>query len=279
MAKSAKHGKRGRHGMLKIIGTLFCIFVIAAIASFPLKTVRYTVYSAKITKKIRAAQISDLHSCYYGKDMKNLLDALDEAAPDIVVLTGDIYDDIADNENTRIFLKAAAKKYPCFYIAGNHENRLGDREKYRRETESYGVTVLEGDNVRFGEITVCGAANSSDGTLSFAKSVEKCAENADDGFNLLLAHYPERIDSYLSFDKFDLILCGHAHGGQWRIPCILNGLFAPGEGLFPKYAGGRYDFDSGTMIVSRGLSRTKEIIPRIFNNPELVIVDICPEGS
>lgn len=278
--KMAENAKKTKHKFLKIIAVLFGIFLILAVISFPLKTVYYTINSPKITENVRVAQISDLHSCYYGKDMKTLLDALDNAAPDIVTLTGDIYDDIADNDNTRIFLKSAAKKYPCFYVAGNHENRLGERAKYRREMESYGITVLEGDNVTVGEITVCGAADSSDGSLSFSASVKKCAENAsEDSFNLLLAHYPENIEYYLSFNKFDLTLSGHSHGGQWRIPGILNGLLSPGEGLFPKYVGGPYHFDNGDMIISRGLSRTKEIVPRIFNNPELVIVDICPERS
>ena len=116
--------------------------------------------------------------------------------------------------------------------------------------------------------------------MNYSASIEKCAEEADSGnFNVLLAHYPEQIEYYRSFGKFDLILSGHAHGGQWRIPGILNGLYAPNQGLFPEYAGGRYDFEDSVMIVSRGLSRTKEIIPRIFNNPELVIIDIVPDAG
>ncbi len=71
-----------------------------------------------------------------------------------------------------------------------------------------------------------------------------------------------------------MVLSGHAHGGQWRIPFLLNGLYAPNQGLFPKYAGGRYDYENGTLIVSRGLARESTPMPRIFNRPELVIVDI-----
>ncbi|MGN1105142.1 MAG: metallophosphoesterase, partial [Huintestinicola sp.] len=69
------------------------------------------------------------------------------------------------------------------------------------------------------------------------------------------------------------------HGGQWRVPFLINGVYAPEQGLFPKYAGGMYEATDGIMIVSRGLSRTNDIIPRIFNNPELVIIDILPEGE
>ena len=95
-----------------------------------------------------------------------------------------------------------------------------------------------------------------------------------DEFNILLAHRPSFVKTYLDYG-FDLILTGHAHGGQWRIPGILNGTFAPDEGFFPKYAGGLYSFDNGTeMIVSRGLARESTRVPRIFNRPELVIVEL-----
>ena len=90
---------------------------------------------------------------------------------------------------------------------------------------------------------------------------------------MLLTHRPELIDKYNEYN-FDLILSGHAHGGQWRIPFILNGLIAPNQGLLPKYTGGLYKFGNNNMIVSRGLARESTIIPRLFNRPELVIIDI-----
>ena len=92
-------------------------------------------------------------------------------------------------------------------------------------------------------------------------------------FTVLLSHRPELFEIYQKYE-FDLVLSGHAHGGQWRIPGLLNGLFAPNQGLFPKYAGGRYDYAGGTMIVSRGLARESTKVPRIFNRPELVVVDV-----
>ena len=97
-------------------------------------------------------------------------------------------------------------------------------------------------------------------------------------FSVLLAHRPERIEDYLQY-PFDLIVSGHAHGGQWRIPGILNGLLAPNQGFFPPYAGGQYDFADTTLIVSRGLARESTRIPRIFNRPELVVIDLVPEQT
>lgn len=260
--------------VLKAAAVLAGVFLILSAASFPMKTVYYTVPTNKLSEGVRIAQVSDLHSCYYGNDMKSLIEAIDETSPDVVVLTGDIYDDSVNNDNTRAFLKQIGRKYPCYYVTGNHEQWSGSWDSFAREAESFGIHVLDGENSDAFGITLCGSG------VNYSASIEKCAEEADSGnFNVLLAHYPEQIEYYRSFGKFDLILSGHAHGGQWRIPGILNGLYAPNQGLFPEYAGGRYDFEDSVMIVSRGLSRTKEIIPRIFNNPELVIIDIVPDAG
>lgn len=274
MTKKDKPTKK--YLFLKILGALAAVFFMLSAISFPLRTVRYTLVSRKVSKKVRIVQISDLHSCSYGKDMKNLISAVDAAEPDIIVLTGDIFDNRTDNKNSDTLLKAIAQKYPCYYVSGNHEYWGNMWDTLSRRAESLGVTVLQGENVDIDGITICGASAKSD----IGDSVKVCADNADaDSFNVLLAHFPEKIDFYRSFGKFDLVLSGHAHGGQWRLPPFINGLYAPGQGLFPKYAGGRYDFDDTTFIVSRGLSRTMEHFPRIFNNPELVVIDILPEGE
>lgn len=264
---------------LRVLVCLMIIFVLLAVMSFPLKTVHYSIPTNEVTEPVRIIQVSDLHSSWYGKEMNTLINAVRKEAPDAVVLTGDIYDDIVNNDNTRTFLKAVSAEYPCFYISGNHELRRNGWKTYREEAKSMGITVLEGENADFMGIALCGASETGDGRLTFDESVEKCAENAGDGFNVLLAHYPENIDFYRSFGKFDLILSGHAHGGQWRVPFLINGIFSPDQGIFPEYAGGEYRFDSETMIVSRGLERTKKPVPRIFNNPELVVIDIVPESE
>ena len=92
------------------------------------------------------------------------------------------------------------------------------------------------------------------------------------GFKILLAHRPERIDEYKKYG-FDLVVSGHSHGGQIRIPLILNGLYAPDQGWFPKYAGGMYKHGELTHIVSRGASNPLPV-PRVFNPPEVVVIDV-----
>jgi predicted MPP superfamily phosphohydrolase len=85
---------------------------------------------------------------------------------------------------------------------------------------------------------------------------------------ILLCHHPEYYERYLKDKSIDLTVSGHAHGGQWRF--FGKGVFAPGQGIFPRYTSGVYD---GKLVVSRGLKPAR-IIPRFFNAPEVVIIDI-----
>jgi predicted MPP superfamily phosphohydrolase len=114
-----------------------------------------------------------------------------------------------------------------------------------------------------------------DGLIStdWSAQLGACAPN-DDIYAILLSHRPERGALYRDAG-FDLALVGHAHGGQVRLPLLLNGLYAPNQGWFPKHAGGRYEIGDMTMIVSRGLQNWG--LPRVFNPPEMVLVDIVPE--
>ena len=119
------------------------------------------------------------------------------------------------------------------------------------------------------------AAYSDDEYSSFLQQMTALKkETEDDTYTILLSHRPELYEDYQQYG-FDLVLSGHAHGGQWRIPGILNGLFAPDQGMFPGHAGGLYDDMSTPMIVSRGLARESTLVPRIYNPPELVIIDLA----
>ena len=173
---------------------------------------------------------------------------------------------------------ALAQAYPCYYVTGNHEWWSGEAERICDDMEAVGVTVLQGAcetiAVNENDITVCGVDDPDSGM--YENQLELVGEKVRaDGVHILLSHRPERIEDYLEY-PFDLILSGHAHGGQWRMPGIINGLYAPNQGVFPRYAGGRYDFGSTVFLVSRGLARESTKIPRVFNRPELVVVDLIP---
>jgi len=259
----------------------------------------YTVESDEIASPVRIALVTDLHSCQYGGDMAELIDAAAAQNPDVVLLAGDIFDDVKENTNTERFLAGIAERYPCYYVTGNHECWGG---KYRFDIqmgilEKYCIPVLSGEAETLtlnGEtIRICGVDDpdvymvntdlekntqeyiqaQTDKEETFLSQIAAVSESAGEGYRILLSHRPEYYETYMEY-SFDLVLCGHAHGGQWRIPGILNGLYAPHQGIFPKYAGGRYDADGMTMIVSRGLARETTWIPRIFNRPELVVIDL-----
>lgn len=262
------------------------IFIVLALLAFDvrLKIVQYTITSEKIKKPMRIALVTDLHSCKYGAGQKTLIDAVDREKPDMILLGGDIFDDEIPDDNTKIFLSAIAKKYPCYYVTGNHEYwsmRVNEMLDWLRANgiEDIGGKTIQ-TNVNGNEICLSGlndpdeARYTGEGDGMKAELGRAMNERNDTAFTMLLTHRPSFVNLYKDAG-FDLVLAGHAHGGQWRIPGLLNGVFAPDEGFFPKYAGGFYHFDNGgEMIVSRGLARESTRVPRIFNRPELVIINI-----
>ncbi len=293
--------KLSKRNLIILLSLALLIFLIIA-CDFRLIIRHYEIEAEDISSPIRIALVTDLHSCYYGKDQKNLVRAIEEQNPDILLLGGDIFDDDIDDTNTEIFLREIEGKYPTYYVTGNHEYWSGTSNFSAKMDilEKYGVIILNNEfktlEFRGQCINICGVDDpdaymfgkgeekNSDEYLdgkpetdrNFINNLSKVSKVQDSGdFTVLLSHRPEYFEEYAA-RGFDLVLCGHAHGGQWRIPYFLNGLYAPDQGLFPKYAGGRYDEDDTTMIVSRGLARETTLpIPRIFNRPELVIIDIC----
>jgi len=244
---------------------------------------KYTIETDKISTPIRVVQLSDLHSSFYGRHQQRLIQKIERIKPDVIVLTGDIADDVVEHDGTKVLLSQIATEYPCFYVSGNHETWCGNPEEVYEMIASYGVTVLRGDGVTIsvGEsrLGVYGVDDPDsfggyhDGAVDAWKAqLSSCEEQTDaDVFNLLLSHRPELVDEYAD-SAFDLVLSGHAHGGQVRLPFI-NGLWAPNQGFFPVYAGGQDALDDDTtLIVSRGLAKSR--IPRVFNPPELVVIDL-----
>ena len=249
-----------------------------------LKVVNYTLESDKIDTPVRIALITDLHSCRYGDHESELLSAIDEAAPDLVLLGGDIFDDILPDDNTVDFLNGIAGRYTVYYVTGNHEF-WGGADQYQEQMSvlsDLGIPRLQGDvvslNINGNDICLAGVDDYDSHLVDSDLILENQFVDAylslnASSYNIILSHRPEYMDTYTAHN-YDLALCGHAHGGQWRIPGILNGLYAPNQGLFPKYAGGLYEEENTTMIVSRGLARESTRIPRLYNRPELVIIDL-----
>lgn len=280
---SKTKSKSGLHRLFTVATTTY--FLLSAFDT-RLKVQRYIHCSSKVTKPIRLALLTDLHSCSYGEGQKQLLEAVHKENPDVVLFGGDIFDDILPFEQAEMLIAGLSQPYPCYYVTGNHEYWSDDLGLILRNIASYGVTILAGTQdileVNENEINICGITDpelhristSFPSTTEQLESLSKLEKN--DNLSILLAHRPEYIDFYLDY-HYDVMLTGHSHGGQWRIPGVLNGLYCPQQGFFPKYAGGKYKFGEKSFIVSRGLSRENNKVPRIYNRPELVIVDILPQ--
>lgn len=228
----------------------------------------------------RIVLITDLHSCYYGPNQNTLIKMVEKQNPDIVILSGDIFDDELKEENAKITVKRLAEKYPCCYVTGNHEFWSGHVDDIKAYVRNTGAVVLEGDcetiDIRGRKIDICGVDDPTRLTLDeWTKQMKAAYSRCDEShIKILASHRPERVSDYEQFG-FDLILSGHAHAGQFRIPIINRGLFAPNQGFFPEYINGAYKLKNGsTLVVSRGLARESTPLPRFFNHPEIVVIDI-----
>lgn len=266
---------------------LAVVLIVVAVFAFDcrLRVVEYELTSPKLGGEVRLALVTDLHSCRYGDEQGLLIDKIGEYHPRAVLLGGDIFDDEMDNTNAETFVRRVSEEYDTYYVSGNHEWWSNEAYELFDILEECGVTVLRGDSVRLESGVVLSGiddpdVDSYDSTaIPWGEQLDRVGESLDtEEFNLLLSHRPERAEDYFEYG-FDLVLSGHAHGGQFRIPLLLNGLFAPNQGLFPKLAGGEYGFGEGKLIVSRGLSRENQIVPRIFNRPELVFITLKGDGN
>lgn len=262
-----------------LIPLLLALAVLACCALWQGLAVRqYRFQSGKVANPVRLAVLSDLHETFYGSSQDRLLEKLEDENPDVVLLSGDILETSQDAAACAL-LSQIGKRWPCYYVTGNHEVRSGELDAIVKKVESYSVQVLRGraETVSVGNtrLSICGVDDVSVGESVWKEQLKNASEQAKPGaLRILLSHRPERVEDYAD-GEFDWIFSGHAHGGQVRLPGLVNGLYAPNQGFFPRYAGGVYPLENGTLVVSRGLVRNW--LPRVFNPPELVIVDILPE--
>ena len=222
----------------------------------------------------RIVQVSDLHNSEFGEENEKLIETLERTDADIIVITGDLI----DSRNTKVdvaisFAQKAVNIAPVYYINGNHEARVPEEyEKLKQGLAEVGVTILENDSIDIAigdeAITLIGINDSSMMQNVSHQLMSVIPDN--DNYKVLLAHKPHYFDAYA--DQVDLVLSGHAHGGQFRIPFV-GGLVAPGQGFFPEYYEGSYVKENTEMIVSRGIGNS--IIPfRINNKPEIVVAEL-----
>jgi len=274
-----------------VVSSIFAILLLVLViwtiwGNTALELNTYTVKSEKLPENFsgyRIAQVSDLHNAEIGADNEKLLDMLLKAKPDIIVITGDLID--SSNTDVEIALQFAGKALkvaPCYYVTGNHEAVSLEYEILKSNLLELGVIILSDQRIELEKngqiISLLGVDDPSfqtDYLLDDAGAVMstklQTLKGKNDAYTILLSHRPELIDTYVE-SGVDLVITGHAHGGQFRLPFI-GGLIAPNQGLFPEYDSGLYTSGNTNMIVSRGIGNS--IIPFRFNNrPEVVLIEL-----
>ena len=269
-----------------IVAILILLIIWIAYGNTDLEIYKYNVKSEDIPSEFdnfRIVQISDLHNAEFGENNEKLLLMLKQADVDIIAITGDMIDSRDTDVDVAIsFAQKAVNIAPVYYVNGNHESRvLGEYEKLKQGLTDAGVTILENSSadITIGDETIT-LIGISDPTFQMELVDDTMEQNIshqlmsvipdNDNYKVLLAHRPEYFDVYAG--NVDLVLSGHAHGGQFRIPFI-GGLVAPGQGFFPEYYEGSHIKENTEMIVSRGIGNS--IIPfRINNKPEIIVAEL-----
>ncbi len=249
-----------------------------------LVTTRYQIRSPKLPKAFdgyKIVQISDLHNKKFGLNQSALLEKVMSEKPDLIVVTGDLIDrSRTDVEAAMAFIRGAVQIARVAYVSGNHEVNSGINMHLAKKLASAGVEVLndkatdllkQEQKIRLigmSDFSYCYSRFSSTPRL-YGNVLKSLASHPDQRFQILLSHRPELLPLYARCGM-DLAFCGHAHGGQIRLP-LVGALFAPNQGIFPEYTSGVHQAGRTHMIVSRGLGNSRFPL-RIFNRPEIVSV-------
>lgn len=284
--------KKAKIIALSVIGISLVLLIIwIAWGNTALELNSYNIASNSLPKAFdgfRIAHISDFHNTEIGKNNERLISTLEDAEPDIIVITGDMI----DSRNTKVdialsFAEQAIKIAPCYYVAGNHESRVDEYIDLKEGLIKLGVTVLEDEKteiIRSEEsITIVGVSDPSfdadyqlDDNEAIMNNKLSNLISEEDGYVVLLSHRPELFDYYVE-NNADLVFSGHAHGGQFRIPFI-GGIAAPNQGVFPKYDAGIFTEKNTNMVVSRGIGNS--LIPfRVNNRPEVILIELTAENN
>ena len=270
-----------------VIAVIFVIWIFWS--NVTVGVTRYTIKSEKLPTsfdRYKIVVVSDLHNAEFGENNSTITELVEKEKPDIIALTGDLVDsNKTDIQTAGELVKKLAEIAPCYYVTGNHEAWIGSQyQELEKILLDASVVVLHDKSVNLtknNETIQLAGLDDPDFTDRDASVQQSMLEtklgnmNLTDDYCVLLSHRPEAFDAYVS-EGVDLVLSGHAHGGQFRLPFI-GGIVAPNQGFLPKYDAGMYFESNTTMIVSRGIGNS--IIPIRFNNrPEIVSVElVCGE--
>ena len=272
-------------GMKRLLVGLLILFGIAVFCYFENNAItvsEYEITSEKIPESFDGfvvVHLSDLHNKLFGENQKELIAHVKKQNPDMIVITGDLIDSNHPNVETGLLLVEEAMKIaPVYFVTGNHDNYLSDTDTFAlfQGLERLGARVLMNEKTDIyleNEEEYISLLGIDDNLVAYTSIFRETLatltkqEEGEEAFVLLLAHQPQVLRVYSEYE-IDLVLSGHAHGGQFRIPFV-GGFVAPDQGFLPKYTKGLYEENGTKMIVSAGLGNS--VIPqRLLNRPEVV---------
>lgn len=259
-------------------------------SNFRISAEEYEVVSERIPKEFdnfKIVQLSDLHERMFGTDNERLFEKIRTAAPDIIVITGDLTDGYCEAPEKYVggLLDGLVQIAPVFYTSGNHEWAAGGMDELYDAIESHGAYVLENSYIelqREGAGIILAGAEDPNGPYDMetpAELIEEIREKYGDKYIIVLNHRNDRLEQYSELDA-GLVLSGHAHGGVIRLP-FTDGLIDTNRNWFPTYTSGSYTLGDTEMIVSRGLGHLTVpgkyfedgiVIPRLLNRPHIPII-------
>lgn len=257
-------------------GVLLCLLLYALWDCRRLRVVKKEIFVPGLPEVLEGftiLQVSDLHDCAYGKDGRGLMEIMDTLQWDLLAVTGDLFDwhHPKRHKNALAFARYACKKSNVWFVEGNHEGKLSEyKMTYGRALAQAGVHILRNDSV---SMETHGYKWNLVGVQDRASQEALEMALAGEGFKLLLAHRPENIDRYARAGA-NLVLSGHAHGGQWRL--FGRGLYAPEQGVLPRYFEGVYRHGDTVLYVSAGAGSHNRI-PRLFNPPRVDLLTLRRE--
>lgn len=296
-----KKEKCFRSGFLILCGTAAAVLLRSSYERRSLVLKSYTVRDARIEKPLRLAFLTDLHANSFGQHNETLIQSIRDARPDAVLIGGDMMvvkpRRRADFSALEDLLSGLGGRFPVYYAEGNHEQRMKlEKERYAGWWEqlcgllsAYGVKYLLDETAELGGgvflsgldieeryYRKCSSVRMPDGYL--AAHLTQMSARKSGGYHVVMAHTPQYMESFWAGGA-DLVLSGHYHGGTVVLPG-LGGVMSPQFRFFPPYSRGKYadKKGTGTGIVSAGLG-THSINIRLLNKPELVVIDLLPEGT
>lgn len=275
--------RKRRKGLLILLTLILILSILIYDSNTRLVTDGFTLGNSNLPQGfegMRIVHLSDLHAKRFGDGNSELIEAVRAASPELICVTGDMVDGEQTEQEpyVRELMEGLTSIAPVYFVSGNHEWASGWARELFKILEEYGVTVLRNEYTVYGRngdtIVIAGVddPNGLRDQKSPAELVEEIKAQQPGKYVLMLAHRDDGLDMWSELGV-DAVLCGHAHGGLIRLP-FTDGLFAPGQGWFPTWTAGVYTQGGTQMLVSRGLTGS-HMVPRLFNNPQVVSVTLA----